>query len=114
VIRATSASATSCARIGFDELVELGSVVVGSARTVRDRLVEIGTRFRIGNLHATLQFGSMPRQTAMDNIASFAVDVLPALRDVWADEPWDHHWWPGRLGGRPHVESDMAAMSAAR
>jgi alkanesulfonate monooxygenase SsuD/methylene tetrahydromethanopterin reductase-like flavin-dependent oxidoreductase (luciferase family) len=101
--------------IGFDELVDLGSVIVGSPRTVCDRLVEIATRFRIGNLHAMLQFGSMPRQTAMDNIALFAKEVSPTLREVWADEPWQHHWWPERLGGRPHeVESDPGAMRAAR
>jgi alkanesulfonate monooxygenase SsuD/methylene tetrahydromethanopterin reductase-like flavin-dependent oxidoreductase (luciferase family) len=86
--------------IGFDELVEMGSVVVGSPRTVADRLVEVLRRFRVGNLHAMLQFGSMPRQMAMDNIGLFASDVLPRLRGVWSDEQWEHHWWPERLGGR--------------
>jgi hypothetical protein len=62
--------------------------------------VEVLRRFRVGNLHAMLQFGSMPRQTAMDNISLFASDVLPRLHGVWSDEQWEHHWWPERLGGR--------------
>jgi hypothetical protein len=94
--------------LGFDELVEMGSVIVGSPRTVRDRLVDIATRFRIGNLHTTLQFGSMPRQVASGNITLFASEVMPTLRSVWDNEQWEHHWWPERLGGRPHdVESGV-------
>jgi hypothetical protein len=101
--------------IGFDELVDLGSVVAGSPGTVLDQLVEIAKRFRVGNLHAMLQFGSMPRRIAMDNIGLFASDVLPQLRRVWDDEPWEHHWWPERLGGRPHeIPSGLDSARAAR
>ena len=102
--------------VGFDELVDMGSVVVGSPTTVLDRLVEIATRFRIGNLHAMLQFGSMPRELIVNNITLFASQVMPSLRRVWADERWEHHWWPERLGGRPQqgVASSAGAMGAAR
>ena len=106
--------------MGFDELVDMGSVIVGSPRTVLDRLVDIATRFRIGNLHTTLQFGSLPRQMAMDNITLFASEVLPKLREVWSDEPWEHHWWPARLGGRPHeigatpLDHSQGAVATAR
>ncbi len=41
------------------------SVIVGSPSTVLERLIEAVRRFRIGNLHVMLQFGSMPRQVAM-------------------------------------------------
>lgn len=72
-------------------------------------------RFRIGNLHAMLQFGSMPRQLAMDNIGLFASEVMPKLRNVWQDEGWEHHWWPERLGGRLRdVTSGAAAGRVAR
>jgi alkanesulfonate monooxygenase SsuD/methylene tetrahydromethanopterin reductase-like flavin-dependent oxidoreductase (luciferase family) len=101
--------------VGFDELVDLGSVIVGSPRTVLDRLVEVLKRFRIGNLHAMLQFGSMPRQLALDNIGLFASEVLPKLRDVWQDDQWEHHWWPERLGGRRRdVTAAAPTGSAAR
>jgi hypothetical protein len=100
--------------IGFDELVDMGSVIVGSPRTVLDRLVELVKQFHVGNLHAMLQFGSMPRQLAMDNIGLFASEVLPKLRNVWQDHQWEHHWWPERLGGRPRdVASGVVAGRAA-
>lgn len=100
--------------IGFDELVDMGSVLVGSPRTVLDRLVELIERFRIGNLHAMLQFGSMPREVASDNITLFAAEVLPELRRVWSDEEWPHQWWPERLGGRPQQMADVSAVSGSR
>ena len=107
--------AHSLRTIGFDELVDMGSVIIGSPRTVLNRLVELARRFRIGNLHTMLQFGSMPRQVALDNIALFASEVLPTLRRLWEDEPWEHHWWPERLGGRPRdVGSSVPAMRDAR
>jgi len=101
--------------VGFQELVDMGSVIVGSPRTVLGRLGEVLRRFRIGNLHAMLQFGSMPRQMAMDNIGLFAAEVMPKLRGVWADEAWEHHWWPERLGGRPlHEGASVRAAGGAR
>jgi hypothetical protein len=101
--------------IGFDELLDMGSVIAGSPGTVLERLVEIAKRFGVGNLHVMLQFGSMPRQVAMDNIDLFASAVLPRLRRVWDDEEWEHHWWPERLGGRPHdVASGAETVRSAR
>jgi len=85
----------------FAELVEAGSVIVGSSATVADQLTELIRTYRIGNLHVMLQFGSMPREVARENIERFARDVLPTLRTIWQDERWEHHWWPERLGGRP-------------
>jgi hypothetical protein len=97
----------------------MGSVIVGSPGTVVDRLLEVLKRFRIGNLHAMLQFGSMPRQLAMENIGLFAKEVIPKIRHVWQGEEkgekWEHHWWPERLGGRPRdVASTTAAGRSAR
>jgi alkanesulfonate monooxygenase SsuD/methylene tetrahydromethanopterin reductase-like flavin-dependent oxidoreductase (luciferase family) len=99
---------------GFEELVDNGAVIVGSPRTVFERLRELLQRFRIGNLHTMLQFGSMPRQLAMDNIRLFASDVLPELRGVWAGEPWEHHWWPERLGGKPLPQTAPARAGAVQ
>jgi hypothetical protein len=68
---------------------------------VRDQITEFVREFRIGNLHAMLQFGSMPHELAKDNISLFGEAVLPHLRDIWTDEGYDHHWWPTALGGTP-------------
>ena len=83
----------------YKELVEAGCVISGSPATVREQLTALARDFRIGNLHAMLQFGSMPSTLAKQNIELFASEVLPALRPIWTDE-FDHYWWPQRLGGK--------------
>ncbi len=73
-------------------------VVIGSAETVRERLLDLTKRLRIGNLMVLPQFGSMPHEQVMENIDRFAAGVLPHLRNVWDDEGWENHWWPKRNG----------------
>ncbi|MET3354334.1 UNVERIFIED_ORG: alkanesulfonate monooxygenase SsuD/methylene tetrahydromethanopterin reductase-like flavin-dependent oxidoreductase (luciferase family) [Xanthobacter viscosus] len=82
------------------ELIEAGCVICGSPQTVRDQLVELGRNYGIGNLHAMLQFGSMPKELTMRTIDLFSSEVLPALKPIWENE-YEHHWWPERLGGKP-------------
>jgi alkanesulfonate monooxygenase SsuD/methylene tetrahydromethanopterin reductase-like flavin-dependent oxidoreductase (luciferase family) len=97
----------------FAELVDAGSVICGSPATVREQITEFVREFRIGNLHAMLQFGSMPHDLAKDNISLFAEQVLPHLRGIWDDEGWAHHWWPTALGGTPNpVPSNTEAAIA--
>ena len=84
----------------FRELVDAGCVICGSHETVRDQLIELATTLGIGNLHAMLQFGSMPNNLARYNIELFARKVLPDLTPIFEGE-FDHHWWPERLGGKP-------------
>lgn len=97
----------------FAELVESGSVICGSPATVRDQISEFVREFRIGNLHAMLQFGSMPHDLAVDNINLFAEQVLPHLRPIWDEEGWAHHWWPQSLGGAPALAATPATPKAA-
>lgn len=83
----------------LDDLIDEGCVVLGSPATVRDQLTQIIEQFGVGNLHTMLQIGSMPTELAQHNIDLFASEVLPALRPIWQDAGWQHHWWPERLGG---------------
>lgn len=85
----------------FADLVESGAVIIGSPDTVAEQLTDFIKDFRIGNLHAMLQIGSMPTELTRHNIDMFADKVMPRLRDIWADDDYAHHWWPERLGGRP-------------
>ena len=85
----------------YAEALENGCVISGSPETVRDQILEFARDFRIGNLHAMMQLGSMPHELAKDSIELFAREVLPHLHRVWSDEGWEHHWWPERLGGTP-------------
>jgi len=95
----------------FRELVEAGCVICGSPDTVRDQLVALAKDFRIGNLHAMLQFGSMPIDLTKKNIDLFATKVMPALRPIFADE-FPHYWWPERLGGATR-KSEIKRMEVA-
>jgi alkanesulfonate monooxygenase SsuD/methylene tetrahydromethanopterin reductase-like flavin-dependent oxidoreductase (luciferase family) len=87
--------------VTYRELVEAGVVIAGSASTVRDHLLQFCRDYGIGNLHAMLGFGSLPRNLVMKNIQLFCEEVLPHLRDLWTDTDHQHHWWPERLGGSP-------------
>lgn len=83
----------------FSELADAGAVIVGSPATVRDHLLEFCKEFHIGNLHAMLGFGSLPKELVTKNIQLFADEVAPHLRELWRDTECAHHWWPQRLGG---------------
>lgn len=97
----------------FSDLVEAGAVICGSPSTVRDQLLAYAREYRIGNLHAMLQFGSMPHELAKDNIDLFAAEVLPALQAQWNDEGHVHHWWPERLGGQPLPDAATEKIGVA-
>lgn len=103
----------------YNELVDSGAVIAGSAQTVADRLAELCRGCGIGNLHVMLGFGSMPRELVLENVGRFASQVAPRLRTLWQDEDHRHHWWPQRLGGvpadlPPGVPADVPAGMPAR
>jgi alkanesulfonate monooxygenase SsuD/methylene tetrahydromethanopterin reductase-like flavin-dependent oxidoreductase (luciferase family) len=89
------------------DLIDNGTVIIGSPATVRDQLLELCQQHGIGNLHAMLGFGSMPPEVARANIKLFADQVAPQLRGLWEDSGFEHHWWPERLGGKP-VQAEAA------
>ncbi|GEL18381.1 LLM class flavin-dependent oxidoreductase [Pseudonocardia asaccharolytica] len=81
----------------YRELVDKQFVIAGSPATVREQLIEACRNLHIGNLMVLLQIGSMPHDLTMRNIDLFAEQVLPHLRPLWDDEPWENEWWPERL-----------------
>jgi hypothetical protein len=82
------------ARNDWKSLVDQGFVIAGSPDTVTERLVEACKGLRVGNLIALLQIGSMPHELTKQNITLFAKEVMPRIRGLWADEGWEHKWWP--------------------
>ena len=88
----------------YRDLVDAGVVIAGSPATVREQLRTFCREYGIGNLHAMLSFGSLPRHLVMKNIQLFSEEVLPYLRDLWTDTEYQHHWWPERLGGSPGTQ----------
>ena len=52
----------------------------------------------VGHLLVLNQIGSMPHDVAMENIRLTATEVLPNLRQIWADSPYEDEWWIRPLG----------------
>lgn len=96
----------------YKDLVESGALVSGSPDTVADQLAEYAKEFRIGNLHAMLQFGSMSKSLTEYNIDLFSSKVMPKLKSIWEDEGYEHYWWPRRLGGVKAPEGLTEEMKA--
>lgn len=62
------------------ELEDGGYVVVGSPKTVRERLESYIKELGVGNLLGLFQLGTLPTELARKNMTLFANEVLPHLR----------------------------------
>lgn len=91
--------------VGYKELVDTQTAIVGGPETVRQQITEFVKEFRIGNLMVMLQVGSMPHELTKKNINLFATEVLPHLRDIWSGEGWSDHSWPAKLNGGTAAEA---------
>ena len=68
-------------RHSLEELMESGTVVVGSPKTVRDELSALRDKTGANNLVTMLQFGVLPDHLTKRNMELFASEVMPHLRD---------------------------------
>jgi hypothetical protein len=82
-------------------------IVAGGPETVRDKLLDLVKRLRVGNLMLVMQLGSMPPELTRQNIDIFTSKVLPHLRGVWGDE-WENLWWPQRCRATPMAKAVAA------
>ncbi len=73
--------------LSFDELDKGGYILVGSARTVRDRLLDMQRQLGFGLFIGGGRTGDMPRDKALKNMELFARDVMPAVRRSAASSP---------------------------
>jgi alkanesulfonate monooxygenase SsuD/methylene tetrahydromethanopterin reductase-like flavin-dependent oxidoreductase (luciferase family) len=69
----------------WDELEQFGSIIVGSPKTVRERLWQLVEQAQIGNLLIQFHFGNMEASLARKSMRLFATEVAPALRRDSAD-----------------------------
>jgi alkanesulfonate monooxygenase SsuD/methylene tetrahydromethanopterin reductase-like flavin-dependent oxidoreductase (luciferase family) len=68
-------------RHSLEELMESGTVVVGSPQTVRDELSKLREATGAHNLVTMLQFGVLPDDLTRRNMEMFASEVMPHLKD---------------------------------
>jgi alkanesulfonate monooxygenase SsuD/methylene tetrahydromethanopterin reductase-like flavin-dependent oxidoreductase (luciferase family) len=78
--------------MSFWEYDEKGYIIAGTPQRVRQRLRELITDLRIGQLIATLHVGNLDEEVAAENTRMFGRQVAPYLRDLWADQP--DYWTP--------------------
>jgi alkanesulfonate monooxygenase SsuD/methylene tetrahydromethanopterin reductase-like flavin-dependent oxidoreductase (luciferase family) len=68
----------------FDQLVEKGTFIVGSAATVREKLEAAHARTGFNNLVCMVQFGTLPDALVRKNIQALSEEVLPKLAHLGA------------------------------
>lgn len=78
--------------LSFWEYDELGYIIAGTPERVEQRVRELATELRIGQLITCMHVGDLPEEVAMQNNELFGTQVAPKLRDVWADE--EDRWTP--------------------
>jgi|SRR5581483_11757193 alkanesulfonate monooxygenase SsuD/methylene tetrahydromethanopterin reductase-like flavin-dependent oxidoreductase (luciferase family) len=67
-------------QMSIDDLQEAGGFVVGTPKTVVQRLKEIVKRLGIGHVIFEAQYGGLPHELTMRSIELVGKEVLPVLR----------------------------------
>ncbi len=96
--------------LSFWEYDELGYIVAGTPERVRQRLADLATELRVGQLIACLHMGDLAEEVAAMNTHLFGTGVIPYLRDLWADQP--DHWTP--ITSQQRVAAAAAATNGAK
>jgi len=68
-------------RMTVDDLVGSGTVIVGSPKTVLERIQRVRDATGVNRLVTMLQFGVLPDDLTRRNMEMFASEVMPKLRD---------------------------------
>jgi alkanesulfonate monooxygenase SsuD/methylene tetrahydromethanopterin reductase-like flavin-dependent oxidoreductase (luciferase family) len=91
--------------VTWKHIVEHGWIVAGSAATVAERLAATIKTANVGHLIMQPHFGSMPKETALNNLQRFAREVIPVLRP--RHQEWEDRWWPKDAPGEAAVGAEL-------
>jgi hypothetical protein len=77
-------------QMSFWEYDEKGFIVAGTPERVRQRIEELATKLRVGQLITCMHMGNLPEETCAKNNYLFGTQVAPGLRSIWDeyDDPW--------------------------
>ena len=78
--------------LSFWEYDELGYIIAGSPERVEQRVRELATDLRLGQLITCMHLGDLPEETAAMNTELFGTKVIPKLRDMWSE--YEDRWTP--------------------
>lgn len=98
--------------MSFWEYDEKGYIIAGTPDRVAQRLRELATELRVGQLITSLHMGNLPEETAAENTHLFGTKVIPQLRDLWADEP--DHWTPATSPHRTAAPAESTTTTERR
>ena len=78
-----------------------GEQLVAAFRLVRDTIVFTTHRLILVNVQGLTGRKTEFLTVPYTSITRFAKDVMPNIAGLWADEGWEHRWWPqgARQGG---------------
>lgn len=97
--------------LSFWEYDELGYIIAGTPERVEQRVRELATELRIGQLITCMHVGDLPEEVAAENNRLFGSRVIPKLRDIWADE--EDRWTPQVSQKRVAAKAAAAAAIPA-
>ncbi len=97
--------------MSFWEYDEKGYIIAGTPKRVQQRLRELITDLRIGQLIATPHMGNLPEEVGAENTRLFGIEVAPYLRDLWADQP---DYWTPETSQKLVAANAPAAVRGAR
>lgn len=66
----------------FDDALEAGFCIAGSASTVRDRLIDEAGASGVNYLLARLAFGNLPVEASLQSVQQFEKEVMPAFSEL--------------------------------
>ncbi|MDB5411562.1 MAG: luciferase family protein [Rhodospirillales bacterium] len=92
----SASSRAARSAVTWDEIIDKGYVIVGTADEVADKLREVALDLNVGHFMLLLQYGNMRKDLAMHNTKLFAERVAPQIRGLF-DDQWEDRWWPKPL-----------------
>ena len=78
--------------LSFWEYDDLGYIIAGTPERVEQRVRELVTELRIGQLITCMHVGNLPEEVAALNNELFGTKVAPKLRDIWSE--YEDRWTP--------------------
>jgi alkanesulfonate monooxygenase SsuD/methylene tetrahydromethanopterin reductase-like flavin-dependent oxidoreductase (luciferase family) len=78
--------------LSFWEYDELGYIIAGSPERVEQRVRELVTELRLGQLITCMHLGNLPEEVAAQNNELVGTKVIPKLRDIWSE--YEDRWTP--------------------
>lgn len=89
----TRAAVGDVSSMSWDQLVNDGYVIAGSPDTVVEKMKEMITGLRVGNIFCLIHVGDMPKEKCLRSTKLFAEDVMPRLRKIWPEYANDDRFW---------------------